>query len=528
MKPYLIIYLILIRVLPALAQEQFLDPSFGTQGRANITFFKGDLTASPGGMVIESDGDLFVSGNVSNAIDPSKIMGGFALLNSKGKIDSSVLINGVQPFDLNIRPVENINPSKLVINTQGSIYTLVFQGKTPFSNQLRLGNLARAYNFNPNFNAGQLVNIFSQSEKDSFIVFNHQFKVQKNDQLLISYRKQSIPKVSASNIITRYNADGSLDKAFGNQGRIVVDSNALNRQLTSSGVISNYDFFETAQNKILLVGDSVVVSNTGNTSFIKLIRFLPNGSPDQTFGKDGVIRLSALNLTFRAAVLDQNDNLYVAGLLAPNVVLLKIKPTGVMDSSFGTKGMVTLDKALNVSRIVLNSQQEPIVAGFTVLPNNNTQVQLLYFKSNGTIHSFGVNGKVTIPLKAPFNSITEVKTLADGSVVVLIRNVLNDAGNQTAIEVVKIKSSITTPLNATSTETKKISIYPNPVADRITIKSDASCTQSVLYALDGRYIQSINHIENNVVTIPSLPSGTYLIRCFHGKSEMGTCIFSKY
>ena len=133
-----------------------------------------------------------------------------------------------------------------------------------------------------------------------------------------------------------------------------------------------------------------------------------------------VIRLSA-NLTFRAAVLDQNDNLYVAGLLAPNVVLLKIKPTGVMDSSFGTKGMVTLDKALNVSRIVFKQPAEPIVAGFTVLPNNNTQVQLLYFKVQWYNSFFRVNGKVTIPLKAPFNSITEVKTLADGSVVVLIR-----------------------------------------------------------------------------------------------------------
>ena len=145
-------------------------------------------------MVIESDGDLFVSGNVVMHYWSFENNGRICLIKFQRENRFFSLNQWRTAFRSQYKAHENINPSKVGDQCSGIDLYLSLQGKTPFSNQLRLGNLARAYNFNPNFNAGQLVNIFSQSEKDSFIVFNLNSKFKKwsiADQL---QETKSIPR----------------------------------------------------------------------------------------------------------------------------------------------------------------------------------------------------------------------------------------------------------------------------------------------------------------------------------------------
>lgn len=527
MKTFFLFFSFLLASFSTIAQESLIDQSFGINGRLNLTFLNGNLSNSGKEILRESSGNLFLCGNLNNAIDLSKIMGGMAVLKFNGKLDSTSLFNGKIAFDLNIRPVENVSPFRILLNSKGAIFMTLLQGKTPFSNQLKLGSLARSYNFNPNFNGGQLVNVFSQSEKDSLIIFNHRFKVQSNNQMLISYRKQSIPKVAAANIITRYNEDGSLDKSFGIQGRIVIDSNGLNKQLSSSGVINNYDIFETSQNKILLIGDTVVVAATSNKSFIKLIRYNANGSLDPTFGANGVIRLSTLDISFRAATQDKNNNLYIAGILPPNVILLKVKSNGVIDSSFGNKGISTLNKNLSISHLVLNSQQDPIVAGVMVLPNNSTQLQVYYLKANGSPQNIGVNGGVSIPLKSAGAFLSDILPLPDGSVILLARSLLNSAGTQTEIEISKIKSFNTIPIKAESSLQENIQIYPNPATDVIYLKENTIEVQARIFNALGRFIFEKRVRGDQSIPIHALTPGLYFIKLVKGNKEIGNSRFVK-
>ena len=70
-------------------------------------------------------------------------------------------------------------------------------------------------------------------------------------------------------------------------------------------------------------------------------RLLADGTPDTTFGTDGIVTTDVTGREIERAsdvAVDGSGNVYVAGTAGPDWVLLKLLADGSSDPSYGTDG----------------------------------------------------------------------------------------------------------------------------------------------------------------------------------------------
>ena len=125
-------------------------------------------------------------------------------------------------------------------------------------------------------------------------------------------------------VLIRYNADGTRDTSFGDDGMVVHGDNAF---LTS----------------MVLQADGRIVATASTPTGFVLARYTPAGAPDDTFGADGKVRTDSA-----AAVAVQPDRrIVVAGARGSqdggDFGLARYKPDGTLDADFGDDGEVRTD-----------------------------------------------------------------------------------------------------------------------------------------------------------------------------------------
>ncbi|MCX4776633.1 calcium-binding protein [Streptomyces sp. NBC_01264] len=188
--------------------------------------------------------------------------------------------------------------------------------------------------------------------------------------------------------VARYNTDGSLDQGFGSAGLVRVDDFG-----SASGAA---DLVVQPDGKILAVGLS------GGAGFA-LARLNPNGSPDPAFGGDGTV-VAGFAPAFRGdaggqatGLALQPDGRFVAvgyvGSTAFDFGVARYLSNGSLDTSFSGDGMATADfGGTDFGRAVaVRSDGAVVVAGST-----NTGFALARFTAGGGPDpAFGTGGKVT-------------------------------------------------------------------------------------------------------------------------------------
>jgi len=142
--------------------------------------------------------------------------------------------------------------------------------------------------------------------------------------------------------VVRYNADGSLDGGFDNDGIVV----------TTVGAIDAYAYAIALQadGKIVVVGNALVgVGQRG----LAVVRYNANGSLDNSFGVAGKVITSLAGLGLEGAetvVVQPDGKIVIAGEYvssqSPNdldLAVLRYNSNGGLDTSFDTDGIATLD-----------------------------------------------------------------------------------------------------------------------------------------------------------------------------------------
>ncbi len=130
--------------------------------------------------------------------------------------------------------------------------------------------------------------------------------------------------------LVRYTGPGKLDKTFGVGGRVRPklsgDAEALALAIQPDGklLVAGWRFFPLPREFLVA-------------------RFQPNGSLDTSFGSHGYIAGSfGSPLTLADTIQVQPDGkIVVAGLSQPNWFVLRLLPNGTGDPSFGANGLVT-------------------------------------------------------------------------------------------------------------------------------------------------------------------------------------------
>jgi uncharacterized delta-60 repeat protein len=149
-------------------------------------------------------------------------------------------------------------------------------------------------------------------------------------------------------------------------------------------------------------GNAFLLPNLGSTGHDHLARYNADGSLDVSFGVGGKVT-SPLGFAMDA-VLQSNGDIVVAGGQSSQgqqggpLVVARYTPSGTLDSTFGTGGVVTTDVVEPATAGVAVQQDGKIVvaASQNILPPGVATMELLRYNANGALDtSFGSGGKVT-------------------------------------------------------------------------------------------------------------------------------------
>jgi|GEM_PF-1261570 len=158
---------------------------------------------------------------------------------------------------------------------------------------------------------------------------------------------------------------------------------------------------------------------------ISVVTYGQDGSPDLSFGTEGVVTTDIENSEeLLSSVVQQNDQkLIVSGITSINnnlskPYLVRYMPDGSLDSSFGNNGILVADYAEGYCEHVnlLLDEEQNILTGGKFSNSQSQTYKIAKYNANGElINSFGTNGVLTIPN----GNFAKMLVLADNSLLFL-------------------------------------------------------------------------------------------------------------
>ncbi len=226
--------------------------------------------------------------------------------------------------------------------------------------------------------------------------------------------------VSSDFALARYQPDGSLDTTFGVGGRVRTDFTGMEDEVSAAAL--------QPDGRIVVAGATFDITN-GATADFALARYQPDGSLDPSFGSAGRVRTDFAGTSDQAlAVAIQLDGRIIAAgrtetrSVFSDFALIRYRPGGRLDRSFGTGGKVETD--FNVTDdfafgVAVEADGKIVAAGLTDPLNGagSEDFALARYTSVGTLDGgFGKNGRVT----TDFGGDDEARAMlvqADGKIV---------------------------------------------------------------------------------------------------------------
>jgi len=384
-----------------------LDESFGVGGKvvapigAGSKLIGGNNNFRSSALVRQSDGKLVVAGADSHH---------FALMryHSDGSLDSSFGMNG----KVVVKVGSNSYGADLIQQSDGK---LVAVGAANDQNVFALVRVNSDGTVDSTFGTNGSVTVSVNSAEYHDVQHEAFAIVQKADGKLV------VAGFAEGTGIVCFNSDGSLDETFGVGGKVFSNDG------------SAYDMVLQSDGKIVVVGFSL----SGGTCFL-VSRYTANGVIDNTFGTNGSIYLSFLDLVEGAsygnstpyAVTQQSDgklvvvgadynDRYGGGSLQSDFVLARLNIDGTLDSSFNGDGRVLTDNDyIEALKDVVQQPDGKLVVGGYASNGLNEFWELLRYNTDGTLDSsFGSNGAAIIDLGSTDEKLSSLILLPNGKVI---------------------------------------------------------------------------------------------------------------
>ncbi|MCB9282894.1 MAG: hypothetical protein H6563_02380 [Lewinellaceae bacterium] len=128
-------------------------------------------------------------------------------------------------------------------------------------------------------------------------------------------------------VLARYLDDGTLDPAFGVNGKAVTD-------------LKSHHLSPRAM--IVLPGDKIAVAGKVGLKDFFVFRYLPDGSPDPDFGENGLLILpvGVISSNCNAFAIQPDGKFLMGGILNTNFAIARFLPDGAPDEQFGDHGWI--------------------------------------------------------------------------------------------------------------------------------------------------------------------------------------------
>ncbi len=343
-----------------------LDKSFSIDGRQTTGFGSGNDYASS--MAIQKDGKIVVVGFAN---------GHFAIVryNTDGSPDNTFIGNAKPKTDLG--PAVSVaiqSNGKIVVACSG--FTIVRYNTN--------GSLDSSFAHN-----GMLTTYFGGVNTIHEIALQSDGKIVAVGVSVFYYEKTDPDFYSA---VARYNADGSLDNTFSEDGKLLSPADEAD-----------------AYNSVAIQGDNKIITGQHSNGFIYLTRYNFDGSYDNTFGNNGTASHSAsygrssrkpYNIITYPIILQNDNKIVVGGTNLNNFLLVRFLPDGSVDSTFVTNGVIIAEASLNGDGIqgIAISNNKLYAVGYGSYPGQLGVVARYLLDNNQT--------PPTVTLTAPANNAT--------------------------------------------------------------------------------------------------------------------------
>jgi uncharacterized delta-60 repeat protein len=213
--------------------------------------------------------------------------------------------------------------------------------------------------------------------------------------------------------LARYNSNGTLDATYGTGGKVFTDF--------SSGVDQAYSMALQPDGKVVAAG---LVGYAGVIN-IGIARYKTNGNLDSTFGVNGkVITLVGNDSRASAVALQPDGKIIIAGCTnygsASDILLVRYKSNGNLDSTFGTNGVVITSVGTGEDfawTLALQTDGKLVAGGYTYNGTDDDFV-LIRYNTNGSLdNTFGIGGKVITDFDNINNELLDILIQPDGKIV---------------------------------------------------------------------------------------------------------------
>lgn len=223
-----------------------------------------------------------------------------------------------------------------------------------------------------------------------------------------------------------FTQDGTLDPSFGQEGIVLPDLPEYTRSYPKV-VLSRAD------GKIIVAGNAVFGKDVPGTPYdIYLLQYLEDGTPDLSFGENGIVQeaYSAGTDLVQAGILQTDGKIVITGSFTKsvsengevnsNVFLARFLSDGTPDETFGTAGKVTLQigSGQDVPQRLIEQSDGKLVVGGFYFNGRNQESFFLRFLADGTPDpDFGENGRSILRFEGVSNAVRAMSLQTDGKIM---------------------------------------------------------------------------------------------------------------
>lgn len=524
-----------------------LDPSFSGDGKL-ITDISGNHEDAGNGLVLQPDGRMVVAGFTDNGIDNDFAL---ARYNSDGNLDSTFDFDGIVTTDFvtydAAHAVAVQSNGRIVVagEAQGDFAVLRYKtngvlddgfayGKGKYVTAIGAFGSARSVAIQPDLYivlAGETRTGSSSSfalarydpigrpDMDFGVSGVVTTKIGTNSGAF-GVTSQADEKIVAVGWayngkdrdfgLARYHPNGQLDSSFGTNGKVMTNFGSGDNVARAVIVLSD--------GKILIGGHATYDSQQRQDlhSSFAVARYNPDGTLDNSFSSDGVTTTTLGSDAFgRALAVQPDGKIILAGESDDRFALVRYKPDGNIDGTFGDQGIVTttLGSSALANGVIAQADNKIVVAG-TV----DEQFVVVRYNTDGTVDStFGVAGIASTSIGS--SATADATALGLDRKIIVVGSSGMDGDHE--VTVVRYLNDLELGILERKTGNNSALVYPNPIASeanlsyelaeeaRVTIRvldqQGRLCQQMANRILlsPGKYIQPINLSE--------LASGTYFI-----------------
>ena len=299
-----------------------LDNTFDTDGKLSTTF--GSFNAKGRSLAIQSDGKIVVAGISSNGTFEQFAV---ARYNTDGSLDNSFDGDGKVST---LVGSSDANGNSVVIQSDGKIVVGGF-GRSTSGYDFAVVRYNSNGSLDDSFDTDGIA-ITDIGTKDDI---GRAIAIQSSGKLVLAGYSKNVTHDDFA--LVRYNSDGSLDNSFDTDGKV------------TTGIVGSFN--EYANAIAIQKDDKIVVAGSSNNSFydFNLVRYNNDGSLDNSFDTDGKVSTDFGSSTDKGEaigmLIQKDGKIVITGNVSLGATLsfavLRYLSNGSLDNTFDSDGIVT-------------------------------------------------------------------------------------------------------------------------------------------------------------------------------------------